>query len=84
MEKRNRFLLLAAAIVVIFVATVAVLLRVIPEPHSKLDHLVIGAVATFLSMILLWVAMLQESKRPAPPIEPDAAPKTESTEPKAE
>jgi len=27
MEKRNRFLLLAAAIVVIFVATVAVLLR---------------------------------------------------------
>lgn len=84
MEKRNRFLVLAAAIVVIFVATVAVLLRVIPEPHSKLDHLVIGAVATFLSMILLWVAMLQEAKRPAPPIEPDAAPKAESSEPKAE
>ncbi len=84
MEKRNRYLLLAVAIVVIFAATVAVLLRVIPEPHSKLDHLVIGAVATFLSMILLWAAMLQEAKLPAPPAEPEPEPKTESTDPKPE
>jgi len=63
MEKRtSRFLTLGAGIVVLFVATIAVLLKVIPEPHRNLDYLVIGAVATFLSMILLWVAMVYGPK----------------------
>lgn len=63
MEKRtSRWLTLGGGIVVLFVATIAVLLKVIPEPHRNLDYLVIGAVATFLSMILLWVAMMYGPK----------------------
>lgn len=48
---------LGAGILVLFVASIAILLKVIPEPHRNLDYLVIGAVATFLSMILLWVSV---------------------------
>jgi NADH:ubiquinone oxidoreductase subunit 6 (subunit J) len=60
MEKRSsRVLVLAGAILVLFISTVAILLNVIPGPHRNLDYLVIGAVATFLSMILLWVVMIQ-------------------------
>ncbi|MFN0101599.1 MAG: hypothetical protein ACKV2U_05845 [Bryobacteraceae bacterium] len=60
MGKRNsRWFTLAGGIAVLFVATIAILLKVIPEPHRNLDYLVIGAVATFLSMILLWVVMMQ-------------------------
>ena len=59
MEKRtSRWLTLGGGIVVLFVASITILLKVIPEPHRNLDYLVIGAVATFLSMILLWVALM--------------------------
>ena len=63
MEKRNtRWVALAGGIAVLFIATVVILLKIIPAPHQKLDYLVIGAVATFLSMILLWVAMMNAPK----------------------
>ena len=59
MKKRtSRWLTLGAGIAVLFAASIAILLKVIPEPHRNLDYLVIGAVATFLSMILLWVALM--------------------------
>ena len=54
----SRWLTLGGGILVLFVASIAILLKVIPEPHRNLDYLVIGAVATFLSMILLWVALM--------------------------
>ena len=60
MEKRStRVLSLAGAIVILFIATVAVLLNVIPGPHKRLDYVVVGAVATFLSMALLWLVINQ-------------------------
>ncbi len=63
MEKRtSRWLTLGGGIVVLFVATIAILLKVIPQPHRNLDYLVIGAVATFLSMILLWIALMNAPK----------------------
>lgn len=63
MEKRtSRWITLGGGIVVLFVATIAILLKVIPEPHRNLDYLVIGAVATFLSMILLWIALMNAPK----------------------
>jgi Na+/melibiose symporter-like transporter len=63
MEKPNsRWVALSGGIVVLFIATVVILMKIIPEPHQKLDYLVIGAVATFLSMILLWVAMINAPK----------------------
>jgi len=63
MEKTtSRWVTLGGGIAVLFIATIAILLRVIPEPHRSLDYLVIGAVATFLSMILLWVALMYGPK----------------------
>lgn len=63
MEKRtSRWITLGGGITVLFVATVAILLKVIPTPHRNLDYLVIGAVATFLSMILLWIALMNAPK----------------------
>jgi len=60
MEKRTtRVLSLAGAIVTLFIATVAILLNVIPGPHKRLDYVVIGAVATFLAMALLWLVISQ-------------------------
>ncbi|MBI2689667.1 MAG: hypothetical protein HYX27_25435 [Acidobacteria bacterium] len=61
-KRRERLLMLAGAITTLFVATITVLLKVIPLPHGNLDYLVVGAVATFLSMILLWVAMVYGPK----------------------
>ena len=59
MEKRtSRWFILGGGILVLFVVSIAILLKVIPEPHRNLDYLVIGAVATFLSMILLWLALM--------------------------
>lgn len=63
MEKRtSRWLTLGGGIVVLFIATIAILLKIIPQPHRNLDYLVIGAVATFLSMILLWIALMNAPK----------------------
>jgi|JI10StandDraft_1071094.scaffolds.fasta_scaffold513935_2 hypothetical protein len=63
MEKRtSRWLTLGGGIAVLFVATIAILLKIIPQPHRNLDYLVIGAVATFLSMILLWIALMNAPK----------------------
>ncbi len=58
-KSTSKWLTLAGGILFLFTATLAVLLNVIPKPHKNLDYLVIGAVATFLSMILLWVMMMQ-------------------------
>jgi Na+/melibiose symporter-like transporter len=67
--RSSRWLPLAGGIAVLFAVTVAVLLKVIPEPHRNVDYLVIGAVATFLSMVLLWLVLMQGQelvkKRPA-------------------
>lgn len=63
MEKRtSRWVTLGGGIAVLFVATIAILLKIIPQPHRNLDYLVIGAVATFLSMILLWIALMNAPK----------------------
>lgn len=65
MEKRaSRLLALAGGIAMLFAATIAILLKVIPAPHRNLDYLVIGAVATFLAMILLWAALMQGWVKP--------------------
>lgn len=68
--------MLGGGIAVLFVASIVILLKVIPGPHTKTDYLVIGAVATFLSMALLFVVLLNSGvpgaeKRPLPPEEKD-------------
>ncbi len=61
----KRTLLLVLAMVAIFGVTVAVLLNVMPGPHKPTDYLVIGAVATLLCLLLLFIVLINTlSKRP--------------------
>jgi hypothetical protein len=54
----NRPVTLALAMVVIFVATTAILSQVLPGPHKPSDYLVIGGVATLLCLVLLFVVLI--------------------------
>ena len=67
----NRTLGLAAALVMIFGATVAILLAVMPGPHKSTDYLVIGCVATLLCLLLLFVVLINSPKRPDHKTEPE-------------
>jgi hypothetical protein len=58
----NRPLTLSALLLVVFVATVAVLLQVIPSPHKSTDYLVIGALATLLCIVILYFLLIKRDK----------------------
>ena len=60
----NRTLALTLGMVMIFGVTVAVLWNVMPGPHKPTDALVIGCVATLLCLLLLFVVLVNTSKRP--------------------
>lgn len=44
--------------VFVFLAVVIILMRVIPGPHKETDYLVIGTVATFASLAVLFVVLV--------------------------
>ncbi len=54
----RRTLWLALGLLVVFALTVVVLLTVMPGPHKATDYLVIGAVATLLCLLLLFVVLI--------------------------
>lgn len=59
----SRWLILVAAIVVVFGVTVAVALQVVPGPHSETDYLVIGSVATLLALVVVFVVLMVTSPK---------------------
>ena len=65
----NRILALAGLMVLLFGGTVAVLLNVMPGPHKPMDYLVIGAVATLLCLLLLFLVLIKlpQRRKPEPP-----------------
>lgn len=65
----NRTLALAGLMVLLFGGTVAVLLNVMPGPHKPMDYLVIGAVATLLCLLLLFLVLIKlpQRRKPEPP-----------------
>ena len=70
--------MLAGGILALFIATIAILLNVIPAPHKNLDYLVIGAIATFLAMTVLWVVLMQGWLGPQASVVQPAAPEPEA------
>jgi surface polysaccharide O-acyltransferase-like enzyme len=60
----SRTIALAAGMVMLFVATVGVLLNVMPQPHKSTDYLVMGAAATLLCLVLLFVVLLNTPQKP--------------------
>ena len=55
----TRYILLAFAIAIVFVTVAAILVNVIPGPHRSTDYLVIGTVATFVSLAVLFVVLIK-------------------------
>ena len=53
---------LTIALILIFGLTVAILVRILPSPLRTTDYMVIGAVATFLCMLLLFFVLIRASK----------------------
>jgi hypothetical protein len=54
----NRTVTLTLALILVFVATAAILSQVLPGPHKPADYLVIGGVATLLCLALLFVVLI--------------------------
>jgi len=54
---------LAVMTALVFTATVALLLYVMPGPHRSTDYLVIGAVATLVCLLLLFYILIRRAKR---------------------
>ena len=71
----SRLAMLFGAAAIVFAVTVALGLKILPEPHSETDYLVVGSVATFLSLGVLFAVLITTwikspaiffKRRPAP------------------
>jgi len=62
----KRILVLVLGLLAVFVVTVGVLLNVMPGPHKSTDYLVIGAIATLLCLLLLFIIFITTMKKPQP------------------
>jgi Na+/melibiose symporter-like transporter len=60
----NRNIALGAGMLMLFVATVGILLNVMPGPHKRTDYLVMGAAATLLCLVLLFVVLFTSPAKP--------------------
>ena len=58
MSRRVRVAVIAAAIAMVFVSVVFILLQILPAPHRSQDYFVVGAVATMVSMVILFVVLI--------------------------
>ena len=54
----SRLGMLFGAAAIVFAVTVAIGLKILPEPHSETDYLVVGSVATFLSLGVLFAVLI--------------------------
>jgi len=63
----NRTIALGVGMVLVFVATVGILLNVMPGPHKPTDYLVMGAAATLLCLVLLFVVLFTSPQKPDKP-----------------
>ena len=55
---KKRPLFLAAIIVVVFALCVVGLLQIIRGPHTPLDYLVIGSLATLVTLVILFAIVV--------------------------
>lgn len=68
----NRTFILAVGMVLVFAVTVGIMLNVVPGPHKSTDYLVMGAVATMLCLLLLFVILFKRADKRANTKKPDA------------
>jgi len=69
--------MLLGAAAIAFVVTIAIGLRLLPGPHSETDYLVVGSVATFLCLGVLFAVLITTwIKKPTRP-DSESAPTNE-------
>lgn len=54
----GRIAALVVGMVLVFGTVVTILLKIIPEPRKETDYLVIGTLATFASLAMLFVVLI--------------------------
>ncbi len=59
----RRSLSITAAIVFLFAVTAVLLSGALPGPHTRLDYIIIGTVATLFALVLLFVAVVVRKDR---------------------
>ena len=57
--RSGRILVVLLGMAAVFAAVATIMLRVIPEPHRETDYLVAGTVATFASLLTLFLVALK-------------------------
>ncbi|MBZ2178288.1 MAG: hypothetical protein ACK58M_10325 [Acidobacteriota bacterium] len=57
---------MAGGIAIVFLVSILITFQLMPKPLKSTDYLVIGAVATFVSMLVLFVLLLQTTGRKRP------------------
>lgn len=50
-------LVLIAGVLVLFAATAALMLRLMPGPHNPADYMVVGSLAALVSLVLLFAVL---------------------------
>jgi len=50
--------MIVVGITIVFLVVAAIMMKVLPQPHSQTDYLVIGACATMVSMMVLFVVLI--------------------------
>jgi len=60
----NRNVILAIGLLLAFAVVVTILLVFMPGPRKPTDYLVIGAIATFLCLLLLFFLMMNTMTKP--------------------
>jgi hypothetical protein len=64
----SRFATAAGGIAVVFLVTMAIAFQLMPGPLKSTDYMVIGAISTFVSMLVLFVILTQTvGKKPPRP-----------------
>ena len=63
----KRTLGLAGALVFIFAAAAGIMVKVMPGPLKDSDYMVIGTVATMVSLLVLFVLLITTSGKSKPP-----------------
>lgn len=54
----SRFAMAAGGVGIVFLVTLALAFALMPGPHTRTDYLVIGAIATFVSMFVLFFVLI--------------------------
>ena len=60
----QKTLIFGTAVAVIFVAVAAILMKLIPAPRKDSDYLVIGSVATLVSLAAVFVLVTSTTRKP--------------------